>query len=95
MKLECIDAADVAQHIPVKPNEPLAFIQTDETFIADHNDVFNDNVSAYLAAIVAENRYKLIPHGSSVADLDPRLPPKCQSDDFGPCFEHYQKHSRN
>ncbi len=57
-KLECIDAADVAQHIPARPNEPLAFIQTDETFIADHNDVFNDYVSAYLAAIVAENRHK-------------------------------------
>jgi hypothetical protein len=76
-EVACVDPTDKAQHIPVEHNEPLAFIQTDQNFIAGHNDVFNDNVSAYLAAIVAENRYKLIPHGSSVVDLDPRLPPKC------------------
>ena len=83
----------MAQHIPAKHNEPLAFIQTDETFIADHNDVFNDNVSAYLAAIVAENRYKQILDDNSVAD--PRLPLECQSDDFGPCFQHYQSEFKN
>ena len=64
------------QHIPVEHNEPLAFIQTDESFIADHNDVFNDNVSAYLAAIVAEARYKRILDDSAVED--PRLPPECR-----------------
>jgi pimeloyl-ACP methyl ester carboxylesterase len=85
----CIDPAQRAQHIPVEHNEPLAFIQTDETFIADHNDVFNDNVSAYLAAVIAENRYKRIRDDSSVVDL--RLPEECRSDAFGPCFDLYQK----
>ena len=45
---------------PCSSNEPLAFIHTDANFIADHNDVFNDNVAAYLAAIMAEARYKLL-----------------------------------
>lgn len=44
-------------HVPVRDHEPLAFIKTDEGFIGDHNDVFNENVAAYLAAIVAENRF--------------------------------------
>ena len=73
----------------------MAFIQTDETFIADHNDVFNDYVSAYLAAIVAENRHKLILADNSVSDLDPRLPLECQSGDFGPCFKYYQNEFKN
>ena len=85
----CIDPADKAQHIPVEHNEPLAFIQTDENFIADHNDVFNANVSAYLAAIVAENRYKGILDDNSVRD--PRLPPECRHDEFNDCFEYYQE----
>jgi hypothetical protein len=68
----------------------LAFIQTDETFIADHNDVFNDNVSAYLAAIVAENRNKRILGDSSV--VDQRLSEECRGDefDFGTCFDLYR-----
>jgi hypothetical protein len=88
-EVACIDPAYKAQHIPVEHNEPLAFIQTDQNFIADHNDVFNDNVSAYLAAIVAENRYKGILRDSSV--VDPRLPEKCRSDDFEECFKYYQE----
>lgn len=90
-RADCVDGNDVAQHIPVKHNEPLAFIHTDETFIEDHNDVFNDNVSAYLAAIVAENRYKRVRDANSAAYLDQRLPPACRSDDFEPCFTHYQE----
>ena len=84
----CIDPADRAQHIPVKHNEPLAFIHTDATFIADHNDVFNDNVSAYLAAIIAEARYKRALNDPSV--VDERLPPACRTEAFGPCFAFYQ-----
>ena len=92
-KLECIDAADEAQHIPARSNEPLAFIQTDETFIADHNDVFNDYVSAYLAAIVAENRHKQMLADESVSDR--RLPLECQNGDFGPCFRQYHSEFKN
>ena len=81
----CI-GADEVPHIPAKRNEPLAFIQTDKTFIADHNDVFNDNVSAYLAAIIGEARYKRVLSGASDKDL----PKACHSDEFGPCFDAYQ-----
>ena len=82
------------QHIPVSPYEPLAFIHTDSEFIADHNDVFNDNVAAYLAAIMAEARHR------RAQDLKPspqRLEPnpqECMKQsffDFGSCFSHYQK----
>ena len=88
-EVACIDRGQRGQHIPVQHNEPLAFIQTDESFIADHNDVFNDNVSAYLAAVVAEARYKRILDDSAVEDA--RLPAECQSDNFGTCFDLYQK----
>ena len=77
----------------MRSNEPLIFIQTDANFIADHNDVFNANVAAYLAAIVAEARYKLLmkakkdPSRPEVEDT--RLPVECRSDNFGPCFELY------
>ena len=66
---------------------PLASIYTDETIIADHNDVFNDNVSAYLAAIVAEGRARRSVNYSSIQD--PRLPLACQSYefDFGACLD--------
>jgi pimeloyl-ACP methyl ester carboxylesterase len=86
-QLDCLDEADRKEHIPVQHNEPLAFIHTDVNFIADHNDVFNDNVAAYLAAIMAEARYKLT-LGRPVED--PRLPGQCRSEDFGPCFAAYQ-----
>ncbi len=86
---ECLAPAQRAQHIPVKHNEPLAFIHTDKSFIADHNDVFNDHVSAYLASIVAENRYKRILHDSSVVDR--RLPEVCRRDEFKDCFAYYQE----
>ena len=91
---QCLDDADIQQHIPVQSNEPLAFIQTDINFISDHNDVFNDNVAAYLAAVVAEARYKLLkqamqnPKQLKVGDT--RLPAECRSDDFRLCFEMYQ-----
>ena len=92
---KCLDEADRQQHIPVRPNEPLAFIQTDGAFIADHNDIFNHNVAAYLAAIVAEARYKLLtkakqnPRHPEVEDA--RLPRDCRRSDFGSCFDYFQR----
>lgn len=86
-RFDCLEENDRKQHIPVEHNEPLAFIQTDVNFIADHNDVFNDNVAAYLAAIMAEARYKLTLDREVE---DPRLPAECRSEDFGPCFAAYR-----
>ena len=82
------DEADRAQHIPARSHEPLAFIHTDGEFIKDHNDVFNNNVSAYLAAVMGEARYKLSLRRDTE---DPCLPTQCRSDKFGPCFDFYQK----
>jgi hypothetical protein len=91
---KCLDEADRQQHIPVRSNEPLAFIQTDSAFIADHNDVFNNNVAAYLAAIIAEARYKLLMKAKKYSRRpemdDKRLPTACKVDNFGRCFEHFQ-----
>ncbi|MGI9506950.1 MAG: hypothetical protein ACR2RE_28240, partial [Geminicoccaceae bacterium] len=58
---DCMDKhaeIDLERHVPIGDNEPLAFIKTDGEFIGDHNDVFNENVAAYLATILAESRYK-------------------------------------
>ena len=49
--------------------------------------MFNDNVAAYLAAIMAEARYKLTLDREVE---DPRLPAECRSEDFGPCFAAYR-----
>ena len=95
MKLECIDAADEAQHIPARPNEPLAFIQTDETFIADHNDVFNDNVSAYLAAIVAENRHKQMLADSIGGGPGPACPWNARAMISGPALSTIRSEFKN
>jgi hypothetical protein len=92
---KCLDEADRQQHIPVRRNEPLAFIQTDGAFIADHNDVFNYNVAAYLAAIVAEARYKLLTKAKEnprqLEMDDARLPKDCRKSDFGSCFDYFQR----
>ena len=55
---ECVYAENRPNHIKVAKHEPLAFVQTDSEFIKDHNYVFTDSVAGYLAAIVAEARYK-------------------------------------
>lgn len=99
-RLDCIDADENIPHIPVKNHEPLAFIWTDEAYIGDHNDVFTDNVIAYLAAIVAEARNKLVlaakGKGRKV-ELGPGLPEKCRPNaekayfEFGDCLAEYQK----
>lgn len=56
--------------------------------MANHNDVFNDNVIAYLAAVVSEARYKLTLYSNSVDD---RLIPECQGNDFERCFDAQQE----
>ena len=55
-----LDPDEVINHIPVKPNEPLAFIYSDEQFIKGHSGIFNYKVVAYLATIVTEAQAKRI-----------------------------------
>lgn len=78
-------SAEKRQHIPVLDHEPVAFIATDCQFINDHNDVFNENVVAYLAAIVDQTRAKQNP-------TDNDLPGECKQDgvfNFEKCFNHF------
>lgn len=80
------DEADRSRHIPVWRHEPLAFIHTDKEFIDNHNDIFNNNVAAYLAAIVAEARL--------LRDRDEKdIPPACKREDgsfnFGACLLNF------
>jgi len=86
---ECIPS-DNPHHISVGRHEPLAFIQTDGEFIGDHNDVFTNGVSAYLAAILIEARHKRGETTESMrADLVPEL---CAEKpyDFGTCLHVYE-----
>jgi hypothetical protein len=53
-----LDDAQWAKHIDTTPNDPLSFVSTDASFIKDHNDIFNCNVTAYLAAVVEATRVK-------------------------------------
>ncbi len=91
---DCVPPEDREQHIPVMTNEPLAFIQTDEAFIKDHNDVFSIGVTAYLSAIVAETRFKRASAFKGSA-RDERFPDGCVAPagtfNFGACFHAYER----
>ena len=92
---ECIVPEEDAEgHVPAGPFEPLSFIRTDAAFSSGHNDVFNDNVAAYLAAIQSEGQYKL----ALETDREPprQGPKECRpikgkTFDFGACFQAYHR----
>ncbi len=79
--------------LSAEPSCGPAADQTDDAFIADHNDVFNDNVTAYIGTIVAEARFKRARANSGSAQGEP-FQPGCKTADqeleFGPCFQAYQ-----
>ena len=50
--------------------------------------MFNDNVSAYLAAIMGEARYKRTLADRAIEDR--WLPDECRSDIFADCFSYYE-----
>ncbi len=89
----CIHPPEHAEgHIPARAHEPLAFIKTDAAFIRGHNDVFNDNVAAYLAAIAAEGQFKQAAATGDAASL--ALPDAClpsRGFRFGACFQAYHR----
>ncbi len=88
---ECIPERDKLNHFKVGPYEPLAFVQTDSTFIKHHNDVFTDYVAAYLAAILAEARHK---RGENIESMqDDAILKECAVKDykFGDCLNAYKK----
>jgi hypothetical protein len=89
-EVECLsefgeEPTEKRRHVPVSDHDPLAFISTDEHFIEDHNDVFNENVVAYLTAIVDQTRAKKNP-------ID--IPSNCKKEDkfdFDTCFKHFHR----
>lgn len=89
----CIDPLEHADgHIPARSHEPLAFIKTDAAFSRGHNDVFNDNVAAYLAAIMADGQYKQALAKDIALPND--VPEHCQIDgrfQFGECFQAFHR----
>lgn len=80
--------------IPTRTYEPLSFVYTDETFMKDHNDVFNPRVTAYLRAIAMEAAERRLPperrceqpwrFHCAVRDASSCL-------GFGRCFERLQE----
>ena len=44
--------------MPCYSNEPVNFIYTSQSFIADHNDIFNDQVIAFMATAVSKAIYE-------------------------------------
>jgi len=43
-------------HIPVRDNDPLSFINTDTNFIRDHNDVFGCYVQGLISTVIFETQ---------------------------------------
>lgn len=85
--LACDDLGvmDPKSPIPSVANDPLSFVYSDRGFMADHNDVFNPQVSAYLSAAAIDSMRKhvapepLIRSGSAHP---------CNANvEFGNCFE--------
>ncbi len=79
-------------HIPVNANEPLAIIKTDASFMCGHNDFFNENVIAYLLAIMTEGRYKRSLDSDSDIPIVPEAFKRCLDGPrfrFGECFDAY------
>jgi hypothetical protein len=90
---DCVPQDDRAEHIPVASHEPVAFVQTDQGFIKNHNDIFTPGVVAYLAAIVSEARFKRARAHSGSTEGEPFRPGCIAPEgwfDFGGCFQSYE-----
>lgn len=69
-------------HMPCFANDPIDFISAPESFIKNHNDVFNKNVIALLSAIVHK----------SLSEKQGATLGYCANNkkfDFGKCFAYY------
>lgn len=54
-------ASGETERLPCEDNEAVSFVYTSESFIKDHNDVFNDNVMAYFSTLVSQAIFKQDP----------------------------------
>lgn len=80
-----MDDDPIPNHLWAPGNSPVQMIYTDDTFIGDHNGIFNDQVTAYANAVAAE---------SLALVRNQPVPEACAgsgslSFDFGACFEFY------
>lgn len=72
--------------MPCYSNEPVNFIYTAESFIADHNDIFNPAVIAFMSASVSNAYYQT----ANVAFKECRTGGKSTGDfSFSACFDHH------
>lgn len=71
-------------YFPCRSAEPVDFIRTSESFITDHNDIFNVSVTAFLASAISRSIF--IQSGGE------RKFDECMSGesfDFGKCFDFH------
>ena len=80
--------------IPTRTFEPVSFVYTDEHFMSDHNDVFNNYVIAYLLTIAMEDLERRRPteqrQCERLSDIHCTIVRKDCCLGFGGCFEHVQ-----
>ncbi|MCY1297517.1 hypothetical protein D9M70_469600 [compost metagenome] len=74
--------------IPCYNNEPVNFIYTTDSFIGNHNDIFNDQVIAFMSTAVGKAIYERT-GGSSY--LEECLDPAQSKFSFSICFDHHFK----
>ncbi|MBG4754505.1 hypothetical protein I5F81_01665 [Pseudomonas aeruginosa] len=75
--------------MPCYSNEPVNFIYTSQSFIADHNDIFNDQVIAFMATAVSKAIYERTAGASYYRECHD---PVRKNFSFGKCFDfHYLK----
>jgi len=82
--------SDREQRLPCRDNEAVTFVYTTESFIKDHNDVFNENVMAYFSTLVSQAIFK--------QDQSRYFPQCADGRDFffQSCFNfHYERYTRN
>ena len=83
-----------ANHFPTNENDPLSFIETDKTFIKDHNDAFGCYVQSYITSIMFQTQS--IDRGYRTESSNTFIKPKSEmiagcnflDFDFSQCFNN-------
>lgn len=75
--------------IPCYSNEPLDFVYTSKSFISNHNDIFNENLTAFIATTVSKSIYHRKKDEYKINGRSSHYP-ECVNNNFeftfGPCF---------
>lgn len=85
------NADPVLPRMPCYSNEPVNFIYTSKSFMDNHNDIFNDQVIAFMATAVSKAIYERTEGKSVFSQCRDTVKGTFR---FGKCFDHHFKTAR-